>query len=1354
MKKNVFKIGKRVLLMIMSILTAISCFPFITTTYASGNESFTVLILDGSGSMGGAPAESQKASAIEFCRSVVETNNCRIAIVELNTNAAKKQEFTNDLTVLTNAINNIPSSGGTNINGALELADQLLTEIESNQNKKISKNIVLCSDGLPEHGKDLDVGKYTEKDSKNYYSFANYAYNTALKLQNNYSIYSVGFFHEINGQDYIFGRRFLSDIQNAGYYEATNFSELIDNFLMIASDVGSDYTYNEYLADLIRRRKNAIAGIDVLITPVKSDVWGKGVKNFLDNLKDVVAEAILGTEFEFTSKKYFQTLFIRLMAEKVLNIDSFNQLFFELSVNTSDCLSKILSTYSDVKGDTRIVELPQQAKIDIQDYFNVNISNYSSSDICSIVSTTLGGAATIVDAIEATAYYKAIAVSASNPSVFDSWLMSAHVSSYESHGYLDAFLGGDQRPIMADALLELEKIINEGYEEKVFEYWKNSLKKYTADAAYNLVKDFSFTFIVNTLGSVLGLPLTVLSTFKTLVDVCDFIDQIYWSKQSNVEKNIAALKCIESMFKDSLRSEIGRNNADGIVYSYNSLMALFNYSVKYQKENVNRQYFDYYVSDSLFLDNLWRCASFGLSDISKAKKISRCKSHFDDCIKSCEEQIEAEKKWYISYSRAYNSLGKEYTIIFDQNVLADTGTTHFSTVTIKGGEKPSTRFTSLINNYDYHRNGYMFVGWYTDLSCTQEFDFNQPVYESAHVYAKWVPEIRYNYTGNGRASVVSYNSTILKLKRIAASTNANNDDEIEVSIPMVIDKYIVTSIMGNAFPIGIKSIFIPSSVTHISTGAIPSGAVIYCEKESYAQRFAEDNNLQFVIIDEESNVRPYYTVSYDANGGNISPTSEVVEKTNPVILKTPNSKKFNIYYYANNSIIFKAEVPVRCKGWSLSPNDSAASFSCGSGYVPDDDTTLFAVWENYADTKIYFEKPQKNGYEFCGWSTSPSSKTVAYHTGDSIRLKGDIVLYAIWKEQTYYNNLTAGEEVEIGTYPQNEVTDTKLINELNKLSVVWNSYGYYSGDSITAVGSMRKCDYMKYADVSYNGEKYRAVTFSEYRPYHTYYPYSTTWSEQDNNGYETDKVYWFKYEPISWVVLNPSTGLVICKNIIDSQAFSDTIYANNAIYYGDSEFKYCANNYEHSTIRQWLNSSFYNTAFNPTEKDSINVVKIKNDSNYPKYNSNQTSDKINLLSYGDVFNSKYGFDSYELRWASVTDYSKSQGVSTRSSEKYADWMLRTAGDTSKLVYLVNVSSTQLSTCYQETYNNSCGIRPAMYLKVSSDIIEDDSPDINPSSNCSCACHKKGIVKFFFKIGLFFQKIFKKNKICKCGAQHY
>ena len=41
-----------------------------------------------------------------------------------------------------------------------------------------------------------------------------------------------------------------------------------------------------------------------------------------------------------------------------------------------------------------------------------------------------------------------------------------------------------------------------------------------------------------------------------------------------------------------------------------------------------------------------------------------------------------------------------------------------------------------------------------------------------------------------------------------------------------------------------------------------------------------------------------------------------------------------------------------------------------------------------------------------------------------------------------------------------------------------------------------------------------------------------------------------------------------------------------------------------------------------------------------------------------------------------------------------------------------------------------------------------------TKNCSCNCHKGGISGFFFKLILFFQKIFKTNKVCACGKAHY
>ena len=47
----------------------------------------------------------------------------------------------------------------------------------------------------------------------------------------------------------------------------------------------------------------------------------------------------------------------------------------------------------------------------------------------------------------------------------------------------------------------------------------------------------------------------------------------------------------------------------------------------------------------------------------------------------------------------------------------------------------------------------------------------------------------------------------------------------------------------------------------------------------------------------------------------------------------------------------------------------------------------------------------------------------------------------------------------------------------------------------------------------------------------------------------------------------------------------------------------------------------------------------------------------------------------------------------------------------------------------------------------------DLSSVSPST-CDHICHKGGISKFFYKIALFFWKIFKINKTCQCGMAHY
>lgn len=61
-------------------------------------------------------------------------------------------------------------------------------------------------------------------------------------------------------------------------------------------------------------------------------------------------------------------------------------------------------------------------------------------------------------------------------------------------------------------------------------------------------------------------------------------------------------------------------------------------------------------------------------------------------------------------------------------------------------------------------------------------------------------------------------------------------------------------------------------------------------------------------------------------------------------------------------------------------------------------------------------------------------------------------------------------------------------------------------------------------------------------------------------------------------------------------------------------------------------------------------------------------------------------------------------------------------------------------------DNGCGYE---YEKPAEPEVPSD-----PSENCSCNCHKGGFMGFIWKIINFFQKIFKANPVCTCGAAHY
>lgn len=260
-----------------------------------------------------------------------------------------------------------------------------------------------------------------------------------------------------------------------------------------------------------------------------------------------------------------------------------------------------------------------------------------------------------------------------------------------------------------------------------------------------------------------------------------------------------------------------------------------------------------------------------------------------------------------------------------------------------------------------------------------------------------------------------------------------------------------------------------------------------------------------------------------------------------------------------------------------------------------------------------------------------------------------------------------GTVINFGSYPQSKVTDSATLKKLDNASKQWESYEYYSGTGDWDDGNMEPGDYMKYADIKLGGSKYRAVTFSEYRPYSTGYTHSDG-TYQDDNGYYTNNIYYFKYEPLKWRVLDASTGLVVCDSVIDSQAYNNYILYSNGEYYGDSGKNHYASDWENSSLRKWLNEDFYNTAFSKLQQDRIQKLTRENKSPYSsKYNSNPTSDKITLLSYWDALNTSYWFSSSgstndTARQRKSTDYAQCQGCYTGSdSSSYSGnswWWLR------------------------------------------------------------------------------------------------
>ncbi len=310
---------------------------------------------------------------------------------------------------------------------------------------------------------------------------------------------------------------------------------------------------------------------------------------------------------------------------------------------------------------------------------------------------------------------------------------------------------------------------------------------------------------------------------------------------------------------------------------------------------------------------------------------------------------------------------------------------------------------------------------------------------------------------------------------------------------------------------------------------------------------------------------------------------------------------------------------------------------------------------------------------------------------------------------TANNNYSLGDTIEFGSYPQSRVTNDSIIKKLNSQTGTWESYNYYSGTNNQFDGKMVPGNWMRYKDVTYNGDRYRAVIFDNFRPYTT--GHTADYSYQWDNNYLTDTVYWFKYEPLKWTVIDPSDCLLLCNTIIDSQPYSNfVLLADDGEYYEDTAKKYYSSNYSVSYIRSWLNNEFYNSAFDNNQQLNIVTSSLQNKSTCDSScDSPLTNDKVFLISYWDSVNPKYQFDSSDSysdsRTLSGTDYAKCQGLFVDETNGNSCWWLRSPlySDTARFVGEDGDTKHGYKTNYAFV-----GVRPAVRLsELKSDILEND-----------------------------------------------
>jgi len=242
---------------------------------------------------------------------------------------------------------------------------------------------------------------------------------------------------------------------------------------------------------------------------------------------------------------------------------------------------------------------------------------------------------------------------------------------------------------------------------------------------------------------------------------------------------------------------------------------------------------------------------------------------------------------------------------------------------------------------------------------------------------------------------------------------------------------------------------------------------------------------------------------------------------------------------------------------------------------------------------------------------------------------------------------------------------------------------------------------------AYNGETYSKYSSAKKAVIKSYYDFTD--AEQGDiivfGRYEQDNRKKNGKERMEWIVLskNDSGMLLLSKDIIDCRQFH-TVDEGTV--------------WELSTIRTWLNKTFYRTAFNDTEQNMIKKQSLKNELNDSEtLGGKKTKDNVFLLAKDDILNTDYGFSGNTIYYdeklrAAGSKYAIAKGLTVFSHENEDDnygtadgepsgaWWLRNPGLTGlRGMTVTSQGEWSTGTPYLGT---DIGVRPAIFIKLKSE----------------------------------------------------